>query len=190
MPVPSPKDKENLVIDLLNKGYKTREISKMAHVSNTTIKKIGTKVTGEVNEEKDDQKKKSLSVSSQAFKLFLDGKSEVQVAIGPDLPTEQILKMHSDYLTLQNRQDVVSILSENGNKPSELLELLHYLRENRISLNEVKEIVDIRRDINKYKLERDQLDVDTFNSKETLKYYHQEIYKMKNKYYDLKNRKL
>ena len=34
------KDKENLVIDLLKKGYKTREIAKMAHVSNTTIKKI------------------------------------------------------------------------------------------------------------------------------------------------------
>ena len=49
--LPNEKDKENLVIDLLKKGHKTREISKMAHVSNTTIKKIRAKLTGEVNEE-------------------------------------------------------------------------------------------------------------------------------------------
>jgi transposase len=48
-------EKESLVIDLLKNGHKTREISKMVHVSNTTIKKIGAKLTGEVNEEKDDQ---------------------------------------------------------------------------------------------------------------------------------------
>ena len=35
------KDKEKLVIDLLKKGHKTREITKMAHVSNTTVKKKG-----------------------------------------------------------------------------------------------------------------------------------------------------
>jgi chromosome segregation and condensation protein ScpB len=89
---------------------------------------------------------------------------------------------------LQNRQDVVSMLIENGNKPSELLELLYFLRESRLSLKNVKEIVDIKRDINKYKLERDRLELDNFNANETLKYYHQEIENVKNKYYDLQNR--
>jgi DNA invertase Pin-like site-specific DNA recombinase len=65
--LPNEKDKENVVIDLLKKGHKTREISKMAHVSNTTIKKIGAKLTGEVNEEKDDPKKKTLSVRHSSF---------------------------------------------------------------------------------------------------------------------------
>ena len=181
---PNEKDKEKLVIDLLKKGHKTREISKMAHVSNTTIKKIGAKLTGEVDEGKDGPKKKPLSVSSQAFKLFLNGKTVVQVAIRLDLPTDQALKINSDYLALQNRQDVISILSENGNKPSELLKLLHYLRENRIILKDVKEIVDIKRDIDKYKLERDQLELDNFNANETLKYYQSEINKKRSKYYN------
>ncbi len=163
------------------------EIAKQAHVSFTEIKKIRNKLTGEVNE--DDKKKNPLSIASQAFRLFLTGKSIIQVAIGLDLPPDQALKIHSDYLALQNRHDVVSVLSENGNKP-EFLELLHYLREGHLSLKDVKEIVDIKRDNKNYKLEKDRLDVDTFNSKETLKYYHQEIDKMKNKYYDLKNRKL
>ena len=93
---PSAMDKEKLVIDLLKKGYKTREITKLAHVSNTTVTKIRAKLSAEAKEkqeqEQDDQRKKPLSVSSQAFNLFQDGKSVVEVAIRLDLPTDQILK--------------------------------------------------------------------------------------------------
>jgi hypothetical protein len=115
MTVSPAKDKKNLVIDLLNKGHKTREISKMANVSNTAFKKTRQKITKIAIEEKNEQKKKPLSVSSQAFKIFLKGKSVVQVAIELDLPTDRILKIHYDYLTLQNRQDFVSILDGKGN---------------------------------------------------------------------------
>ena len=113
--VPNEKDKEKLVIDLLKKGHKTREIAKMAHVSNTTVKKIRQKLTAEAKEEQEqgDQKKKPLSVSSQAFKLFLEGKSVVQVAIGLDLTTDQALKIHSDYLVLRNMGLASRVLMEN-----------------------------------------------------------------------------
>jgi DNA invertase Pin-like site-specific DNA recombinase len=53
MSVPSAKDKEKLVIDLLKKGYKTREIVKLAHVSNTTVTKIRAKLTAEAKEEQE-----------------------------------------------------------------------------------------------------------------------------------------
>jgi transposase len=53
MSVPSAKEKENLVIDLLKKGYKTREITKLAHVSNTTVKKIRARLTAEAKEEQE-----------------------------------------------------------------------------------------------------------------------------------------
>ena len=114
--LPNEKDKEKLVIDLLKKGYKTREIVKMAHVSNTTVKKIRAKLTAEANEEQEqqgDQKKKPLSVSSQAFNLFQEGKSVVQVAIGLDLTTDQALKIHSDYLILRNMGLASRVLMEN-----------------------------------------------------------------------------
>jgi DNA invertase Pin-like site-specific DNA recombinase len=63
---PDEKDKEKLVIDLLKKGYKTREIVKLAHVSNTTVKKNRQKLNVEVKEEQQqsDQKNKPLSISS------------------------------------------------------------------------------------------------------------------------------
>jgi hypothetical protein len=112
------------------------------------------------------------------------------VAIGLDLPTDPVMKIHSDYLALQYIQYVLPILFENRNKPTELLKLLHYLRENHLSLKDVKERVDIKRDIKNYKLERDQLELDNFNSNETLMWYHQEIDKMKKTYYDCKSKTL
>src|ERR687890_1033578 len=106
------KEKEAMVIELLNKGLPVREIARQAHVSFSYIKKTKAKITGEVDKD-EKEKKNPLSIPSRAFKLFLKGRSIVQVAIGLDLPTDQILKIHSDYLALQNRQDVVSILLEN-----------------------------------------------------------------------------
>ena len=108
------KEKEALVIDLLNKGHSAREIAKVAYVSFSLIRKIRMKLAGGVDEEQnEDQKKKPLSIPSQAFKLFLGGKSVVEVAIERDLPTEQVLKVHSDYLTLQNMEKATRMLMEN-----------------------------------------------------------------------------
>ncbi len=104
----STKEKENLVTDLLNKGHTAREIAKLAHVSFTYIKEIKLKIPGDVKENQSDvEKNKPLSSVSQAFKLFLEGKSIVEVAIKFDLPKEQIMKIHSDYLTMQGMQEVV-----------------------------------------------------------------------------------
>src|SRR3982750_2750852 len=130
----SKKDKEALVIDLLNKGYKTREIAKLAHVSNTTVIKIRAKQAGEVKEEQEqsEQKKKSLSVSSQAFNLFQEGKSVVRVAIVLDLATDQALKIHSDYLILQNMGNASRVLMENRKDLGAYLGLLDFVNENKI----------------------------------------------------------
>jgi hypothetical protein len=54
-----------------------REIAKQAHATSTDLNKIRMKLTGEINE--DPQKKKSLSIPSQAFELFLEGKSIVHM---------------------------------------------------------------------------------------------------------------
>ncbi|MBA3284806.1 MAG: hypothetical protein H0U27_07080 [Nitrosopumilus sp.] len=43
----------------------------------------------------------------------MEGKSIAQVTIEPDLPTEQIMKIHSDYLTLQRTSMIVSILNKH-----------------------------------------------------------------------------
>jgi hypothetical protein len=86
--LPNKKEKEALIIDLLKREQTVRDIAGQAHVSFSDVKKIRMKLNGRENEE-DLQRKKPLSIPSQAFKLFLDGKSLIQVAIWLDLPTDR-----------------------------------------------------------------------------------------------------
>lgn len=97
------KEKEALVIELLKKGLPVRDVAKEAHVSFSFIKKVRMKLMREVNEDN-----KPLSLASQAFKLFLEGMSLVEVAISLDIQTEQVIKIYKDYLTLQKTSRIVS----------------------------------------------------------------------------------
>ena len=148
-------------MDLLKKGYKTREIAKLAHVSNTTVKKIRAKLTAEAKEEQEqgDQKKKPLSVSSQAFNLFQEGKSVVQVTTGLDLTTDQALKIHSDYLVLRNMGLASRVLMEHRKDLGAYLGLLDFVNGNKIKVKDLNHAVDLAKDMNNLKQEKTQLEL-------------------------------
>ncbi len=184
--VSSAKDKEALVIDLLEKNHTTREIAKIALVSFTFIKKVRMKLTGEVIEEKqNDQKKKPLSIPSQAFKLFLDGKSVVEVAIGLDLPTDQVLKIHADYLILQNMERASRVLTENRKNLAAYLKLFDFLDGNNVKAEDLNHAVDLAQNISNLKKEKIQLEYDIDTLMESKKYYEMELDEIKNKYYKI-----
>ncbi len=82
------QDKEAFVIDLLNKGHMAREIAKQAHISSTDITKIKMRVTGGYV---GDNKEKAKSMASQSFRMFLENKSLVDVAISRNIQTEQVI---------------------------------------------------------------------------------------------------
>ncbi len=132
------QDKEALVTDLLNKGYNTREIAKMAHISFSYIKKIRQKLTGEVNEEKDDPKNKTLSINSRAFKLFLEGKTLVDVAIELDSPRQEVIEIFNDFLRLQNMAKAVAVLKEHQNQLAPFVKLLEELKRNNTRVKDIK----------------------------------------------------
>jgi cytidylate kinase len=98
----SREEKEKMVLDLYyNKGYTYREIARELRMSPNQISEIIKR-----HEEKNDaivNKKKMLSLSSQAYKLFSEGKTNVQVAIKLDLPQEQITQFRLEYCRLQNQ---------------------------------------------------------------------------------------
>jgi hypothetical protein len=187
--LPNEKDKENLVIDLLKKGYKTREITKLAHVSNTTVKKIRAKLTAgakEKQEQQGDQKNKPLSVSSQAFKLFLEGKSVVQVAIGLDLPPAEALKIHCDYQTLRNMGLASRILMENRKNLGAYLGLFDFVNGNKIKVKDLNLAVDLARNIDNLKKEKARLEYDIDTLMDLKKYYETELDEIKRKYYKIR----
>ena len=182
------QQKENLVVDLLNQGVSYPQIAKQVHLSFSDIKKIRMKSTGEVSEEqqKEDQKKKPLSIPSQAFKLFLEGKSIVQVAIMLDLPTDQILKVHSDYLMLQNMERVARILTENRKNLDSYLCLFDFVDGKNIKMTDFNQAVHLARDISNLKKEKAQLEYDLDMLMDTKKWYEKELDEIKNKYYKIR----
>jgi transposase len=108
MMILSREEKEKKVLDLYyNKGYIYRQIAKELRMSPNHINKIIKR-----HEEKNEaiaNKKKMLSLSSQAYKLFSEGKTNVQVAIKLDLPQEQITQFRLEYWRLQNQDELESL---------------------------------------------------------------------------------
>ena len=188
--LPTAKDKEALVIDLLKKGYKTREITKLAHVSNTTVKKIRVKLTAgakeEQQEQQGDQRKKPLSVSSQAFNLFQEGKSVVQVTTGLDLTTDQALKIQSDYLTLLNMGLASRILMEHRKDLGAYLGLFDFVNENKIKVKDLNYAIDLAQNMDNLKKEKAQLEYDIDMLIDLKKYYETELDEIKRKYYKIR----
>jgi hypothetical protein len=130
----SKKEKENVVIDLLNKGHNVQYISKVAHVSFGFISDVRKKVTGEnIENEKDIP----LTTSSKVFKLFLDKKTLVEVAILLNLPPEEVLRIHYDYLTLQNNQSVATILKKHRNNLAPFWKWFDYIEKNNMKAKDL-----------------------------------------------------
>jgi predicted DNA-binding protein YlxM (UPF0122 family) len=83
----SREEKEKMVLDLYyNKCY-LQDIAKELRMSSNQIREIIKR-----HEEKNNtiaNKKKMLSLSSQAYKMFSEGKTNVEVAIKLDIPQAQ-----------------------------------------------------------------------------------------------------
>ena len=157
----------------------------MAMLLFSYIKKIRQKLTGEVDEwqQQGDKNKKPLSVSSQAFNLFLEGKSIVQVAIGLDLPTGQALKIHLDYLILQNIEKASCVLTENKkNLVGAYLKLFDFVNGNNIKVRDLSHAVDLARRICNLKQEKVLLEYDIDKPMDTKKYYETELGEIKSKH--------
>ena len=138
------QDKEALVIDLLNKGHTARQIAKQAHVSFTDITKIKRKVTGEYV---GDNIEKSKSMASQSFRMFLENKSLVDVAIALDIPTEQVISIYKDYLTLQRMSMVVSILDKHRRSIPAFITWFEYIEKNNVKVKDITNAIGYIKDM-------------------------------------------
>src|SRR5215469_16234906 len=98
------EEKEQYVIQLYKENKSTREIAKLTHMSFRDIgivtKKVKLEAYGERGRlEEDDIKSKSKT--TQAFKLFSEFKSPVDVIIELDLPANQVRALYQEYLELE-----------------------------------------------------------------------------------------
>jgi hypothetical protein len=117
--VVSREEKEEMVLDLYyNKDYTYKQLTSELRMSPNQIREIIKR-----HEEKNDamaNKKKELSLSSKAYKLFSEGKNNVQVAIKLDLPQEQVTQFRLEYWRLQNQDKLESLYMLTKGKVSVL----------------------------------------------------------------------
>jgi hypothetical protein len=128
-------EKCDLVIKLHKEGKTYSEIAHIAHVSLRDIKPILKKYErkletkkGEVN----NQKIKKLSLSSQAYGLFLSGQTPVQVAMDLNLDFQRVRKYWKEFLLLQNMKDLYNIYIENEYHLDYLLHIYFFMLRNKI----------------------------------------------------------
>ena len=114
------QEKEELVLDLYyNKRYTYRQIAKELKMSPNQIRDILRR-----HEEKDNaiaSRKRELSLSSKAYKLYSKGKNRAQVAIMLDIPEPQATQFHFEYFRLTGQDELISLYARTKGKLSMLL---------------------------------------------------------------------
>ena len=107
------EEKEQYVIQLYKEGRSVREIAKQMHMSFRDIGAITNRLKSEVErekghvEERNDYDIKSKSKTSQAIKLFFEGKDLVDVVIALDLAPYEVREMYRQFLELKNMHKLV-----------------------------------------------------------------------------------
>ena len=122
-------------------GLTTREIAKRVKINLSNIGKILREHTGE-----ECSNDKKLSLDSQAFQMFKEGKTPLDVSIGLNLDTESTLYLYQNYARLSNLGDFIKVFKELGKDLSIFLFLYQSLKTN--GLATVEFVYDL---INLYK---------------------------------------
>ncbi len=112
----SRAEKEQFVIQLYKEGKTVRQIAALIHMSFGNIGTITRKVKLQADRERgyvtvDTEPK---SKESQAFKLFSEGKSPVEVAIALDLDAGRVRAIYCDYWELKGMHELAEIYIELG----------------------------------------------------------------------------
>jgi hypothetical protein len=95
----TPAEKEEYVLDMLERGYGWNQIMKEVHVSPNTISSVKKKFFSS----SDDDSSKSagqISKETQALKLFKEGWKALDIAIELDLATDSVLLIEKKFYQL------------------------------------------------------------------------------------------
>jgi hypothetical protein len=117
------EEKHKLVIDLYNQGNSIREISKEVRMSFRDIGAILKKISEEKEKDQNREGSSSSSPSTQAYRLFSEGKAPIEVAIALDLNESETTKYYQEYLNLKQMHELRMVYDEIGPDVMHLLEL-------------------------------------------------------------------
>jgi hypothetical protein len=131
--------KKALVIELYKQGKTRRQIAETVHMSFKDIADIIHEYTGDKQVNKPEKSK-----DAQAFKLFLQGKQSVEVAIELDMPADKVEELHVQYWRLSKLDDLEILYHEAEYSLSLLLHLHEILKMKRITKDkDIRELIEM-----------------------------------------------
>jgi hypothetical protein len=151
MPTITRQERERLVLDLYNQGKTIREIAKEVRMSFRDIGAILNKAVGEKtegskevikqqdNNDIDKNQQQYLSLSTQAYKHFSNGKTPLEVAIELDLRESEVTKFYKEYWKLKQLHDLYMVYEETNGDIEPFLKLY---RLSKVKGMGVKQVVD------------------------------------------------
>jgi transposase len=156
MTILTRQERERLVLDLYyNQGKTYREISKEARISPRDIGVILNKVIEEkaegskeeqdnINSKNHNQKhEQRLSLSSQAYKLFSDRKTPLEVAIALNLRESEATKFYKEYWKLKNLDNLNIVYEETKGDIEPFLKLYRLSKAAGMNVQQVVNLLKI-----------------------------------------------
>jgi hypothetical protein len=155
MTILTRQERERLVLELYNQGKTYREISKEARISPRDIGVILNKVIEEKaegsKEEQDNINSKNhnqeneqrLSISAQAYKLFSDRKTPLEVAIALNLRESEATKFYKEYWKLKRLHNLTLIYEEIKGDTEPFLKLYRLSKAAGMSVQQVVHLLKI-----------------------------------------------
>src|SRR5918994_2018158 len=121
MSIMTRQERERLILNLYNQGKSIREIAKEARMSFRDIGVILNKIVEEKNrgqqdnngmEKNQNREQQQLSLSAQAYKLFSDRKTPLEVAIALNLGESEATKFYREYWKLKQLHNLNMVYEE------------------------------------------------------------------------------
>jgi hypothetical protein len=156
MTILTRQERERLVLDLYyNQGKTYREIAKEARISPSDIgiilnKVIKEKKTEGLKEEQDDSEKNQnqeqqphRSLSAQAYKLFSEGKTPLEVAIALNLKDSEATIFYKEYWKLKQLHNLNMVYEELKDDIDPFLKLYRLIKAKGMSASHVNNLLEI-----------------------------------------------
>lgn len=147
-------EKRDLVIKLHNEGKTYREIAHIAHVSIRDIKPIlkeyerKKRLENNKRRKGDNKETKKISLSSQAFQLFKDGKKLDEIKIELDIPFKKAETFWEQYLKSIRMEDCYQFYEVFQNDLPTLLPIANFMKRNNVSGNNIVNVLRTANDVN------------------------------------------
>src|ERR671919_1247474 len=129
------KQKEALVLAMLEKGESYRDIVQKAKVSPNTIKAITNRAGLD----------ESTSISSRAFELYVQQKTPIEVAITLNLEAKEAIRYHQEYFMLLGLTEFTKLYIQikDNNDTWAFVNLVRLVQNSGISDTEVVELLKV-----------------------------------------------